>query len=163
MGSAAEKQSERQLKVNEKKWSKTLMDAKWTVIPNVILDRQQALGLEPVDVCILLHLAKHWWEADRLPYPSKKAIAECMGVSESTVQRRIASMEKGGLLKRVARFSGKHKGQKTNAYDFSGLIESGTPYAEEAIRVQEERRKADADRRTRKRLRIVRPDGDGNG
>jgi hypothetical protein len=67
MGSAAEKQSERQLKVNEKKWSKTLMDAKWTVIPNVILDRQQALGLEPVDVCILLHLAKHWWEADRLP------------------------------------------------------------------------------------------------
>jgi DNA-binding transcriptional regulator YhcF (GntR family) len=149
--------------VNEKKWSKTLMDAKWTVIPNVILDRQQALGLEPVDVCILLHLAKHWWEADRLPYPSKKAIAECMGVSESTVQRRIAAMERDGLIKRVARFSGKHKGQKTNAYDFSGLIESAKPYAEEAIQEQQARRKADAERRTRKKLRLVRADDEVDG
>lgn len=58
MGSAAEKQNKRHLKVNERKWTKTLMDAGWTVIPSVILDRQQALGLEPMDVNILLHLAK---------------------------------------------------------------------------------------------------------
>jgi len=41
MGSAAEKQQERQLKVNERKWTKTLMDAGWTVIPSVILDRSR--------------------------------------------------------------------------------------------------------------------------
>ena len=160
MGSAAEKQQERQLKVNERKWTKTLMDAGWTVIPSVILDRQQALGLEPVDVNILLHLAKYWWEKERLPYPSKKAIAECMGVSESTVQRRVASMEAGGLIRRVARFSGKHKGQQTNAYDFTGLIKEATPYAKEALKARESRRKADAARRTRKRLRLVRTNDD---
>jgi hypothetical protein len=160
MGSAAEKQDARQLKVNERKWTKTLMDAGWTVIPSVILDRQQALGLEPADVNILLHLAKYWWEKDRLPFPSKRAIAECMGVSESTVQRRIASMEAGGLIKRVYRFSGKHKGQQANAYDFSGLIKEATPYAEEALQARANRRKADAARRTRKRLRLVRTDDD---
>jgi hypothetical protein len=60
------------LKENERKWTKTLMDAGYTVIPAVILDRQQALGLDPVDVNILLQLITHWWKADNLPYPSKK-------------------------------------------------------------------------------------------
>lgn len=151
MGSAAEKQRGRQLKVNEQKWTKTLMDAGWTVIPSVILNRQQALGLEPADVNILLHLAKYWWEKERLPIPSKKAIAECMGLSESTVQRRIASMEKSGLIKRVYRFSGKHKGQQSNAYDFTGLIKQATSYAHEALEARESRRKADAAKRTRMR------------
>jgi helix-turn-helix protein len=160
MGSAAEKQNERQLKVNERKWTKTLMDAGWTVLPSVFLDRQQALGLEPTDVNILLHLAKYWWETDRLPFPSKKALAECMGVSESTVQRRIAAMERDGLIKRVYRFSGKHKGQQANAYDFAGLIKEATPYAVEALKARENRRKADAARRTRIGLRLVRTDED---
>lgn len=35
------------LRVNEQKWSKTLMDAGWTVMPNVFLTRQKALGLDP--------------------------------------------------------------------------------------------------------------------
>lgn len=147
------KQNGDHLKVNERKWTKPLMDAGWTVIPSVILERQQALGLDPVDVCVLLHLAKYWWEKDRLPYPSKKAIADCMGVSESTVQRRIARLERDGLVKRVARFSGKHKGQQTNAYDFSGLIEGATPYAVDSVTAKKEKRKADAARRTRKGLR----------
>jgi len=46
----------------------------------------------------------------------------------------------------VPRFSGRHKGQKANAYDFTGLIEAVPPYAEEAVRVRENRRKADGDR-----------------
>jgi DNA-binding transcriptional MocR family regulator len=136
------------------------MDAGWTVIPSVILDRQQALGLEPVDVNILLHLAKYWWEKERLPYPSKKAIAECMGVSESTVQRRIAAMERDGLIERKPRYSGKHNGQMSNEYDLTGLIKGSTPYAKEALKARESRRKADAARRTRKGLRLVRTDED---
>lgn len=69
-------------------------------------------------------------------------------------------MEASGLIKRVARFSGKHKGQQTNAYDFTGLIKEATPYAKEALKARESRRKADAARRTRKRLRLVRTDDD---
>ena len=46
-----------------------------------------------------------------------------------------------------------HKGQKSNAYDFGGLIKEATPYAKESLREREARRKEDADTRTRKRLR----------
>jgi hypothetical protein len=53
--------NERVLRRNEEKWTAPLMDAGWTAIPSIILDKQHALGLDPVDVNILLQLAKHWW------------------------------------------------------------------------------------------------------
>ena len=146
---------QQQLRRNEQKWTKPLMDAGWTVIPSIILDRQQALGLDPVDVCILLHLAKYWWFEENLPHPSKRAMAECMGVSESTIQRRIAAMEKGGLIERKKRFDSRYGGQQTNAYDFAGLIKEAKPYAEEAIHERQKRKKEAEAARTRKRLRLV--------
>ena len=155
MGQAAPKRFE-ELKRNEQKWTKPLMDAGWTVLPSVILDRQRALGLTPQDVCILMHLAKYWWYEDNLPHPSKKAIAECMNVSESTVQRRIRQMEIAGFIKRIKRSNPKTGGQQTNAYDFSGLINAVTPYAHEAIQDREEKKREAEARRKRKRvLRVV--------
>jgi DNA-binding Lrp family transcriptional regulator len=156
MGTAQAKQQQERLRRNEQKWTKPLMDAGWTVIPSVILDRQRAFGLDAVDVCILMHLAKHWWFEENLPHPSKKAIAECMNISESTVRRRIAAMEAAKLIGRVKRFDSRYGGQQTNAYDFTGLIREATPYAEEAVRDREARKKASEERRTRKRvLRVV--------
>jgi hypothetical protein len=138
------------VKQNEEKWTPTLMRAGYLVLPTVLLERQQALGLEAVDINILLHLIRHWWFADKLPHPSKKTIAECMGISRSTVQRRIAAMERDGLIKRVQRH-GIDKEQQTNIYDLSGLIAAASPYAEESLNVRASRRADDAARRTRKR------------
>ncbi len=55
------KKQKEELKMNEKKWTPALMKAGWTVIPSVILERQKALGLDPVDVNILLQLARNCW------------------------------------------------------------------------------------------------------
>jgi hypothetical protein len=142
------------LRRNEKKWTPTLMAAGWTVIPTVILERQQALGLDAVDINIILHLIRHWWVSDRPPYPTKKTIAECMGIDESTVRRRIAAMEKGGIIRRNARFDPKYGGQRANEYHFDGLIEGAKPFAEEKIREQKQRQKDDAEKRTRKRPKL---------
>ena len=117
---------------NEKKWSKALMDAGWTVIPSVILERQQALGLDATDINIILQLARHWWHSDNPPHPSKRTIAQCMGIDESTVRRRIAAMEREGLIERRQR-RGINHGQLSNEYHFDGLIKSATPFAEEII------------------------------
>lgn len=135
---------------NEKKWSPVLMNAGWTVIPSVILERQQALGLDAMDINILLHLAKHWWYSDNPPHPSKQSIAESIGVDKSTVRRRIAQMEKDGLIKRENRFHKKY-GQKANSYHFDGLITAATPFAKEAIEAREQQKKEVSKRRIRKR------------
>lgn len=141
------------LKENERKWSKPLMDAGYTVIPSVIIERQQALGLDPLDINILLHLLRHWWKADNLPYPGKKLIAKCIGVDESTVRRRIAAMEKEGLIERVERI-GTHGGKLTNEYRFDGMIKEATPFAKEALQDRKKRQQEDVDRVTRKKPRL---------
>ncbi len=51
-----QKQNVEQLRVNEKKWTKPLMDSGWSVLPNIIIEKQAALGLDPLDMNIILHL-----------------------------------------------------------------------------------------------------------
>ena len=142
---------QKELKENEKKWTPELLEAGWVMIPNVLLERQQALGLSALDVNILLQILRHWWKKDELPFPSKKTIAECIGIKENTVQKRIREMERDGLIKRVPRRDSKHNGQTSNAYVFDGLIEAATPFAKEILEERKARSKEVAARRTRKR------------
>ena len=155
MAATQTKTNERILRRNEEKWSALLMDAGWTVLPSIILEKQQAIGLDPLDVNILMQLARHWWFNDNLPHPSKTTLAECMGIDPSTVRRRIARLEKDGLIHRVARYDAKHRGQTSNFYEFDGLIKAATPFALEAINTRAERRAQDAARRSRKKPEIV--------
>lgn len=142
-------ESDQHLRENEKKWTQPLMKAGWTILPNVIFERQQALGLEPMDINILLHLASYWWKSGDLPHPGKKRIADAIGCDPRTVQRRIARMEAGGLIKRIERrIPG--KGSKTNLYEFTGLITEATPFAQEKIK-ERQAREAARDGRARKK------------
>jgi predicted transcriptional regulator len=138
-------------KKNEKKWGKAAMAAGYTIIPDVLLKAQRALGLDSLDLNILLHLVKHWWEAERAPYLGKSSIAELIGVNESTVRRRIFALEKAGLLKRVRR-SDPTKGDQTNAIDLSPLVKKLEPHAEKALELIQERKahKALRDKRLKK-------------
>lgn len=128
-----------QLSEIEKKWGKPLYEAGWTAIPTVIFERQHALGLDAVDINIILHLAGYWWKADTAPYPSKATIAAAMGLHPRTIQKRIAAMEKAGFIQRVPRRS-KKGGSQSNKYVLGGLIESAAPYALE--RTEERKKRA---------------------
>ena len=156
----AKKQKGSNVRAIEEKWTSTLIKAGWTAIPQVFLDRQKALGLDAIDLNIILHIVKHWWNKNQPPFPSKHSIAECMQIDESTVRRRIARMEKDGLIQRRARFDSVN-GQRTNEYLFDGLIKAATPYARE-MKEQKDRRKKEADdsRRRKRALRIVTNQGD---
>jgi predicted transcriptional regulator len=140
----------KELRINEQKWTKTLMDAGWTAIPAVFFEYQREIGLQPLDVNILLHLAGYWWTADNKPRPSKVTIAKAIGVDPRTVQRRIAAMEGAGFITRhERRISG--KGSLPNIYDFDGLIKAARPYAEEKIAMRKKRAEEDRKRAGRKR------------
>jgi hypothetical protein len=137
------------LHINEKKWSKELMDAGWVSFPSILLEKQKALGLSAVDVNILLHLASYWWTAENKPHPSKSTLAEAIGVTPRTVQRRIAAMERDGLIRREERRISK-QGSKTNLYHFDGLIDAAKGFALEKIELRAQRKAEDANRRKRK-------------
>jgi DNA-binding transcriptional ArsR family regulator len=125
------------LKAIEKRWSKDLAKVGWTALPNIILEKQVALELEPIDVNILMQIAKHWW-SEEAPFPSIERIAIAIGVTPRTVQRRITKMEKAKLIERkVRRYA--RGGQKSNGYSFDGLIKKCIPFAIEALNARAKR------------------------
>lgn len=141
-------------RINEKKWGKPLMAAGWTAVPNMLLEHQQQLGLDAVDLNILLQVAKHWWYPEKAPHPGKKALAARVGVSPRTVQRRLRSMVKAKLISRKSRTK-VGGGNDTTEFYFTGLIERATPYAVEKLNLISKRQEEDAARARRRGLRLV--------
>jgi len=152
-----------QFKRNEKKWTKTLMDAGYTVVPYVILDRQDSLGLSAVEINLITHLANLWWQPQTLPFPSKKMLAKRMGCSQRTVQRAFARLEGLKFIERKKRYS-KTGAQLSNYYELTGLIKEALPYAKEEKARRDQRKAEDATHGDRKKpdLRLVKEEEGGN-
>ncbi len=82
----------------------------------VILAR---LGLEPIDVNIVLHLLRFWIK--ELPFPSQKTLARAIGVHPRTVRRRLNALKDLGYLKTTADLT--TRGKVVTRYDLRPLIE----------------------------------------
>ena len=106
---------------SEKKWGKAVMERGFSIFPSLIFRAQQRIGLNPTQLAVLLQLADYWWDEERKPYPSKKALSERLGLSPRQVQRYIAELEEAGLVRRIERRAA-HCGKLSNAYDLSGLV-----------------------------------------
>ena len=159
VGDMAKTDVEAQRRLRQK-WGEALMDAGYTVIPNAFLEFQHKLGLDAVDIAIIAHLVKHWWRADEPPYPSKKRIANALRLDPRTIQRRIAALEKRGLVRRETRMDAT-RGQRTNEYVLTGLIDMARPLAEQAIKDrQETQERRKARRKAGVRLALVEDDDD---
>lgn len=142
------------LRANEKKWSKPLMDAGWNAFPSIVIEKQQALGLDPIDMNIVLHLTQYWWKADNLPHPSVATIAAAIGVTPRTVQKRIAGLQAAGLMERTERRHTRF-GSMTNEYSFNGLIKAVMPHAAEKLEARAKRAKEHDERIARKRPKLT--------
>lgn len=151
---SAKKADFEKIKVNEAKWSKPLMAAGWTAMPSVIIEKQEALGLDALDMNIILHLSHYWWTPDNLPHPSVETIAKAVGVGSRAVQKRIKALHELGLIEREERRHTPY-GSQTNKYGFKGLIAKATPFAEEKIAELEERQKAKAERLSWKKPKLT--------
>jgi len=127
-------------KASERKFGKPVMDLGFCISPSLLMQAQRRLGLNPVQFNIVMHLVDIWWDADRLPFPTKKLIAERMGMSERQVQRQIVELEQAELVVRRAR-TRPGGGTTSNEYDLSGLVERLRELEPEFREVREENRK----------------------
>lgn len=130
----AKEESKRSL---EKRWSKQVLEPGFTFVPSVILRAQARLHIDATELAVLLHLIDHWWEDDSMPFPSKKRLAERLGVSDKTVQRAMKRLEDEGLIKREPR-SHASGGQASNRYDLSPLVEKLKPIARDMVEAREQ-------------------------
>lgn len=144
------------LRTNEKKWSKPLMDAGWTALPSVIIENQRQLDLTPLDLNIVLYLASKWWTPEGKPFPSKSTMAKAMNVHPRTIQKHVASLEAAGYIRREERRL--ETGSKTNVYHLDGLIKAAKPFAEEKLAEMKDKAELAKRRQNRRgapKLRLV--------
>jgi predicted transcriptional regulator len=116
----------------ERKWGKAAIEAGYTAVPLVMLKYQQRLGLNPLDVNVLMQILSYWWKEGGLPRPSKKSLATAIGVDLSTVRRCLMRLEKMGLIQRCYQRTASGA-NRPNQYDFTGLITMLKPIAEEEL------------------------------
>ena len=109
------------LKSSEEKWGKKVMALGFCIVPSLLLRAQSRLGLNPTQLAIILQLCEYWWESERKPYPSKKAMSDRLGISPRQVQRHLAELETANLISRIER-RGSHGGKLSNRYDLEGLV-----------------------------------------
>lgn len=108
-------------KASEQKFGKPVIEIGFTVIPSLLLQAQERLGLSPIQLNIILQLMDFWWKPGDKPYPSQKRIADRMQVSTRTVQRHLRELETAGLINRIARMKA-DGGRTTSEYDMKGLV-----------------------------------------
>ncbi|MBJ4948141.1 hypothetical protein JGF42_25170, partial [Salmonella enterica subsp. enterica serovar Agona] len=136
-----------EVKNHVSKWGKTNISAGWTIIPNALLENQSRLGLSCIDTMVLINLIMHWWEKDNPPRPSKKRLANMLGVSLKTVQRSFIHLEQCGAIKRIPRYKeGKDNARTTNHYDLNGLVDLLEGFSKELIEEREANRKSEVNR-----------------
>ena len=137
-GTSTAKKVELTKKALEEKWTAPVIAAGYTVLPTIILKRQKKLGLDSLDVNILMHLLSYWWKGSDLPFPSKRSLSEAIDVDQSTIRRRMKKLEAAGYVFRITR-KGSNGINKSNRYDLSGLIEAIKPFAAEENELIKER------------------------
>jgi hypothetical protein len=117
------------------KWGRAL-DAGFQIIPNVLIRAQTKLDLDPLDLAILLNIGLHWWTPHDLPYPRTSVIANRVGVSMRTVERRLEKMQASGLIVR-------HPPEKTKDglsvrwFDLRGLVERLEAFAQANLEMRQ--------------------------
>lgn len=127
-------------RASEKKFGKPVVDFGFSIVPSILMQAQERIGINPVQFNIIMHLLDFWWEKGRKPYPTKKKMADRMNMSERQIQRQIAELEKAGLVRRIAR-TRPRRGKTSNEYDLSGLVKKLQELEPEFTEVKEENRK----------------------
>lgn len=81
--------------------SRHLTAVEGPIVRKALIRAQTHLGLDAVDVVVLLNMNMHWWRKGDFPFPRPTIIAKRMGVSKRTIERRIGKLVKAGFLERL--------------------------------------------------------------
>lgn len=103
-------------------WGKDVIRHGYAGVPSILIRGQRRLGINPTQMNIILQLLEYWVEPTRKPFPTKKDIANRIGITDKTVQINIRELEKAGLIRREQRKTAAGD-WNSNIYHLDGLIE----------------------------------------
>ncbi len=124
----------------ERIWGKQVISHGYAGIPSILIKGQQRLGLNPTQMNILLQLLEYYRDPGRPPFPTKKALADRMGVSSKTIQTNMKMLEDRGYIQREQQVTAQGD-YGSNIYHLDGLIKK-VKEIEVDFRAEREKREA---------------------
>ncbi len=94
----------------------------YTGVPNILLRAQKCLGITPTQFNILVQLLGYWIDPANPPFPSKRDLAQRMGITEQTLRINIKALEEAGFVTRVQRITAAGD-YGSNTYRLDGLVQ----------------------------------------
>ena len=93
----------------------------YTGVPNILLRAQKRLGISTTQFNIIVQLLGYWIDPARPPFPSKRDLAQRMGITPQTLRINIKALEEAGLVNRVQRITAAGD-YGPNTYRLEGLV-----------------------------------------
>ena len=102
-------------------WGREVTSHGFAGVPSILIRAQKRIGLSPIQLNIILQLLEYWHDPERKPFPTKRDIADRIGVTQKTIQTNIRALEQAGLVRREYRKTS--VGDYTsNMYHLDGLV-----------------------------------------
>jgi predicted transcriptional regulator len=137
------KPSGRKTSSTEKIWGKAVYGHGYAGIPSILIQAQRRLGINPTQMNIIIQLLDYWHEPSRKPFPTKKALAQRIGVTAKTIQNNIRELEKADLIRREMRKTAAGD-WNSNIYHLDGLVQKIQALEPEFAVEKKKRREAKA-------------------
>jgi predicted transcriptional regulator len=115
------KSATRNASSTEKIWGKAVCANGYAGVPSILIQAQRRLGINSTQMNIIVQLLDYWREPARKPFPSKKELANRIGVIPKTIQNNIRELEKAGLIQRQLRKTAAGD-WNSNIYHLDGLV-----------------------------------------
>ena len=125
----------------ERIWGKPVLSHGYTGIPSILIQGQQRLGINALQMNIIIQLLDFWRDPARKPFPTTRQIAPRVGVTEKTIQSNIRQLEKAGLIFRQQRKTASGD-WNSNIYDLICLVERVAKMEPDFADARQKRREA---------------------
>ncbi len=90
---------------------------------------------------IVFQLLDYWRDPARRPFPTKKELANRIGVTDKTIQNNVRALEKAGFIRREMRRTAAGD-WNSNIYHLDGLVERVQKMEPDFAQAREKRREA---------------------
>jgi DNA-binding HxlR family transcriptional regulator len=135
-------------------WGKDVVSHGYVAVPAILIRSQHRLGISPTQINIIVQLLEYWIDPARKPFPTKRDLANRIGLNEKTIQHNIRELEKAGMVRREQRKT-KSGDWNSNIYHLDGLIMKVRKLEPEFAASREARAKAKREVETPKHRRAT--------
>lgn len=152
------KATEKRLSSTQRIWGQKVLSHGYAGVPSLLIRNQKRLGLSTTQMCMVIQLLDYWFDKSRPPFPTKKQLADRIGINHKTVQKNMRELEQIGYIQREQQTTSSGD-FGSNIYHLDGLVEKIKSLEPEFAKAREDKaaidKKIETPKGRRRRIKKV--------